>query len=87
MIVSCLCQNKFMDRKYGCGKRVANPMGKLGGDFLSVRCTNCGAEHRTVGKAPRVAAKSGSGGKNRFWLEAADSVRKRFSKMGRICGA
>ena len=86
MIITCLCQNKYMDRKYGCGKRVANPMGKLGGDFMSVRCTSCGAERRTVRKAPRAKATNGSGGKNRFWWEAAESVRKRFDKMGRKGG-
>ena len=86
MIISCLCRNKYMDKKYGCGKRVANPMGKSDGDFLHVRCTNCGGEARTVKRKPRAKDTNGSGGKNRFWLEAAESVRKRFSKMGRRGG-
>ena len=75
-----------MDKKYGCGRRVANPMGKEGGDFLHVRCTSCGVELRTMKRKPRKHVANGSGGKNRFWLEAAESVRKRFAKMGRIGG-
>ena len=86
MIVSCLCQNKFMDKKYGCGKRVANPMGKSDGDFLFVRCVSCKNEIRTTRHKTRKHVASGGGGKNRFWLEAADSVRKRFDKMGRRGG-
>jgi len=43
MIIKCTCENAFMDKMYGRGRRVGNPTERKGGDS-SHRCASCGRE-------------------------------------------
>jgi hypothetical protein len=46
-ILSCLCDSKFQDERYGHGKRVMNPIGKdqKGTGTGTHKCTVCGKIH------------------------------------------
>lgn len=43
-IIECTCDNKYQDKRYGFGKRVANATLKKSGDKVVYRCTVCSKE-------------------------------------------
>lgn len=43
-IITCDCENKYQDKKYGKGNRVANQIKKMADVIPVVRCTVCGKE-------------------------------------------
>ncbi len=50
MIIRCSCDNKFMDDRYGKGRRVANKTErKNGGSADTYRCVNCLKETQVGG--------------------------------------
>lgn len=80
MIVTCACLHDYQDRKYGKGRRVANP--KNGGQslLLIAVCTACGQDKHTLHKALRQVKTGGGSGKKRYWLESPEKTRRRFAK-------
>ena len=48
MIMECVCEHAFQDRRYGKHRRVMNPKA----DRSAARCTVCGREHSIRGASP-----------------------------------
>ena len=45
ILIKCNCANKYQDKQYGKGQRVANlTIKEKGQDSTYARCTNCGKE-------------------------------------------